>query len=264
MDFTKVVVIGENPESVAKNYAGVPMIIVYPSHARPSREILLRRDVTVLYSDYAIYPDIESLKIVRDMLYYLLNTSNLSSDDRVLVVFQKRGEVYEIKLDLGDMRYPTLIEALGDRLSGELIEKLLRLSMSIAKRGREGIPTGALFVVGDVQNVKKYLIQKIANPIKSLALEEKSVLHEENFETLREFATMDGAMIIDSRGYVVTCGAYIKTLFVEEWLADGLGGRHLAGKSITRLTRAVSFVVSSEGTIRIYRDGDLVYELDSF
>ena len=136
--------------------------------------------------------------------------------------------------------------------------------MSIAKKGREGVPTGALLVVGDVQNVKKYIIQKIANPIKSLSLEERSIMKEDNFETLREFATMDGATIIDSRGYVVTCGAYIKNLFVEEWAVDGLGGRHLAGRSITRLTRAISFVISSEGTIRVYRDGDLVYKLDSF
>ncbi len=264
MEFTKVIVVGDDPESIAREFTGYPLILVYPAHRRPSREFMLRRDVTVLYSDFSAYPDIESLKIVRDMVYYLLNTSELRSDDIVLVVFRKRGEEYRIKLNLGEMRYPTLVSEIGDRLSGEVIENLLRLSMHIAKKGREGIPTGALLVVGDVQNVKKYLIQKIANPIKSLALEERSILREDNFDTLREFATMDGAMIIDSRGYVVTCGAYIKALYVEEWLADGLGGRHLAGKSITRLTRAVSFVVSSEGTIRIYRDGRMVYELDSF
>ena len=264
VDFTKVVIIGEDPEREAREYLGYPLIIIYPNHKNPSREFLIRKDVTILHSEYSHYPDIESMKIVRDMVFYLLNTSHLNQDDMVLVIFDKLGEKYEILLDLSKMKYPTLISELGDRLSGEIIENLLRLSMAVAKKGREGIPTGALFVVGDSSNVKRYIIQKIANPIKSLSIEERSILDERNFDTLREFATMDGAMIIDSRGYVLTCGAYIKTLFVEEWLADGLGGRHLAGKSITRLTRAISFVVSSEGTIRIYRDGRLVYELDSF
>jgi len=262
VNITKVVAMGDNPESLVEEYINFPLIIIYPKHVNPSRNILTLKNATVLYAEYSSYPDIESIKIMRDVIFYLLNASYIRADDKILVLFEKQGEHYELLMNMTEMKYPMLLHRLADRLSGALVESLLRLSMAIAKKGREGIPTGALFVVGDSQNVKKYLIQKISNPIKSLSLIERSILDESNFETLREFATMDGAMILDSRGYVITCGAYIKSLLVDE--VDKLGGRHLAGKSITKLTRAVSFVVSSEGTIRVYRDGLQVYELDSF
>ncbi len=264
MEITKVLVVGDNPEKLAVEYMDYPLIVIYPKNRAPTKNILTQKNVTVLYSEYTTYPDIESLKIVRDMLFYLLNTSYLNSNDVVLLLFEKNGEKYQITLDLREMQYPLLVSRLGDLLDGEIIENILRLSMEVIRKGREGMPTGALFIVGDEQNVKKYIIQKIANPIKSLSRRERLVTDPENMDTLREYAIMDGAMVIDSMGYVVTCGAYVKSLFVDEANGEGFGGRHLAGLSITKLTRAISFVVSSEGTIRVYRDGKIVYQLDSF
>ncbi|MFP4609231.1 MAG: diadenylate cyclase [Candidatus Aenigmatarchaeota archaeon] len=43
---------------------------------------------------------------------------------------------------------------------------------------------------------------------------------------------------------------------------DGLGGRHLAASYISDKTNAVALVVSTEGTIRIYKDGENIYEVD--
>ena len=44
---------------------------------------------------------------------------------------------------------------------------------------------------------------------------------------------------------------YMKMLEVQA----GLGGRHLAAASITRASRAIAIVVSSSGTIRVFKGG---------
>ncbi len=264
MDYHRIVIMGDNPGELAKEYRGKRLVLIYPRGKNPKSDVLLNKNIMVLHSEYSDFPDIESLKIIRDWIFYLLNASIIGQDERILFVFSKKGERYEISMDMRELMYPSILEMLNDRLPGELVEKLLRLAMSIVLKGREGYPMGALLVVGDVHNVERYIIQKIGNPLKSLSPHLRNVLNEENFETLREFAMMDGAMIIDSRGYAITCGAYIKSLFVDEWSSENLGGRHLAGQSITKLTRAVSFVVSSEGEIRIYKDGRKIYELEGF
>ncbi len=263
-DVDKVVVMGDDPEKIALQYTDKNVIIVYPRNRRPTAEALLRKNFVRIFSDYSRYPDIETLDIIKDTLLYLLNSSYITSKDRVLVIFSKRGENHRLFFDLSAMKLPTLLEILGDRIEKELVEKLVKLCISIVKRGREGNPAGALFIVGDTNNVKKYILQKIANPLEGLDADQRNLMRDKNFDTIREFALMDGATIVDERGLALSCGAYVKNLEIEEWLMDGKGGRHLAARSITKLTKAVSFVVSAEGIIRIYKDGKLVYELKDF
>ncbi len=264
MEFDKVIIAGDDPESVLDEFIGQNIILIYPMHKKPSGRVLSMKNVEVLYSEFTKYPDIESLKVVRDILMYLLNSGMVQRDERVLFVFEKLGERYQIEINLSSLRYPTIVSLLRNRLSGELVEMLLRLSMSVVMKGREGHPVGAIFIVGDLRNVQKYVIQRISNPMRSIPPESRYILDESNIDSLREYATMDGAMLFDNRGYAMACGVYVKTLFVDEWSAHGLGGRHLAAMSISKLTRAVSFAISSEGTVRIYMDGKMIYELDGF
>ena len=261
---TKIVIMGDDPESIASAYEDKEVILIYPKGKRPRAEMLLKRNVVRIFSDYAKYPDIEDLELIKDTIFYLLNASYISSKDRVLVLFSKEGEEHKLFFDMSKMNLPNLVNMVSDRINGEIVENVLKLAMSIVKKGREGTPAGALFIVGDTKNVKKYVIQKIANPISGIDIEMRSVLREDNFDTLREFAIMDGATLIDDRGYVVSSGVYVKNLSIEEWLMDGFGGRHLAARSITKLTKAISFSVSAEGTISVYRDGEKIYEFRDF
>ncbi len=260
----KVVLMGEDPEKLVGEYLDKPLIVVYPRNKRPTAQMLLKRNVIKVFSDYASYPDIEDLTLIRDTIFYLLNASYLASKDRVLVIFSKRGEEHRLFFDLSLMKLPILLDMIGDRVDREIVENVLKLSMSIVKKGREGTPAGALFIVGDTQNVMKYVVQKIANPVNGIDREMRNVLNEENFDTIKEFAIMDGATLIDEDGYVVSTGVYVKNLLVDEWILDGHGGRHLAARSITKLTRAISFAVSTEGIIRVYKDGKEIYELKDF
>ncbi len=261
---TKVVVMGDDPESFIDGYEDKDLIIVYPRGKRPGSKFLLKKNVVRIFSDYSTFPDIETLTIIRDTLLYLLNSSAISTDDRVLFIFEKEGEHHRLFFDMRKLQLPILLEMLSDRLDGEIVEYLLKLSMSIVKKGREGVPAGALFIVGDSSNVMRYVVSKIANPVKGIDRRMRFVLDENNFDTIREFAIMDGATVVDRNGYLIASGVYVKNLAVDEWFIDGFGGRHLAARAITKLTKAISFVVSSEGTIRIYRDGKMIYEFNNF
>ena len=265
VDYTKIVLMGDDPEKITLDYSGsATLIMVYPKNKRPNSSFLLKKNIKIITSEMSHFPDIESMETIKNFLFYLINISIFEPKDHILLIFEKRGERYEITLDMSKLRYPTLISVLRDRLSPKLIENVLRLSMSIIRKGREGFPVGALLIVGDFNKVKKYIIQKIANPMRSMDLLNRNVLKSDNFDTLREFAVMDGAMLIDERGYAMSCGSYVKLVSVDEWLSDGIGGRHLAGQAISKLTRAISFVISSEGSIRVYRDGHKIYEMESF
>jgi len=260
----KIVVMGEDPENLAKEYLDRHIIIVYPKNRKPTAQILLKKNVVKIFSDYAAYPDIEDLVLIRDTIFYLLNASYITSKDRVLVIFSKRGEEHRLFFDLTTMKIPSLLDILADRIDREIVESIIKLAIGIVKKGREGTPAGALFIVGDIPNVMKYVVQKIANPVNGIDVSLRNVLNPENFDTIKEFALMDGATLVDEEGYVVSTGVYVKNLVVDEWLLDGHGGRHLAARSITKLTKAISFAVSSEGTIRVYKDGKMIYELKDF
>ncbi len=260
----KIVVMGEDPEKLAFKFKDKKVIIVYPRNKRPTAEALLHKNFVRVFSDYTHYPEMESLEIIKDTLLYLLNSSYITSRDRVLVLFSKQGEEHRLFFDLSMLKLPTLMDNLSDRLDKRIVERMVKLCINIVKKGREGSPAGALFIVGDTRNVKRYLLQKIANPMEGIEPERRDVMRDENLDTIREFAIMDGATIVDDKGIVVSCGSYVKNLEIDEWLLDGKGGRHLAAQSITRFTKAIGFVVSSEGVIRIYRDGKLIYELKNF
>jgi len=260
----KVVIMGDDPEKIAMKYRDRRVIIIYPKNKRPTAEVLLHKNFVRLFSDYSSYPDLESLEIIKDTILYLLNASYITSKDKLLLIFSKRGEEHKLFFDLSSMKLPTLLEMLQDRVDRKLVEKLVRLCIGIVKRGREGTPAGALFIVGDWKNVRKYILQKIANPMEGIEKGKRDIMDDKNIDTIREYALMDGATIIDDRGIVISSGAYVKNLEIGEWLMNGKGGRHLAAQSITKFTKAIGFVVSTEGVIRVYKDGKLIYELKDF
>ena len=264
MEPNVLVLMGDDPEKMLDDFKDIPrVIIVYPRGRGPTAKVLIRKDVDIIQSDYSTIPDFSDLDLIRDALLYLINASYLGAKDRVLVAFSKNGEHHRLYFDLSSMALPSLMESLSDFLDKEVVEGIMRIAMSVVRRGREGNPAGALFIVGDVDNVMKHAVQKIANPMPSIPLEERNVRNEENHESIREFAMMDGATLVDEDGFVRATGIYIKTLSIDDWIVDG-GGRHLAAQAITNITKAVSFVVSSEGTIRVYRNGKMIFELKDF
>jgi DNA integrity scanning protein DisA with diadenylate cyclase activity len=153
-----------------------------------------------------------------------------------------------------------LKKQLEDRIDLKLLEVLLNISFDIAREGREGRILGSLFVVGDKKNVMKSSRPLIINPFKGHTKKERDILNKDNWETIKEFAQLDGAIIVDEKGMVEAAGRYISVSW-DIYLQSGLGGRHLAGASISKTTKAIAVTVSASGVIRIFKDGDEIFKV---
>ncbi len=97
----------------------------------------------------------------------------------------------------------------------------------------------------------------VLNPFEGHAEKDRNILDESLWETAKEFAQIDGAFVVRGDGVVMAAGRYVDTEGHLE-IQAGLGGRHLAAASITRASHAVAIVVSTSGTIRVFKSGRVI------
>ena len=175
---------------------------------------------------------------------------------RILALATNRGalDVLAVFDAARDLELGHLRDEVGGRVPMPVVDRVLRLASELAHEGREGKPVGTLFVLGDAENVMTRSRQAVLNPFHGHAPEARSVLREEAWETLKEFAQLDGAFVVREDGVVLAAGRYMD-LEEAPLLQAGLGGRHLAAASITKRTKAVAIAVSSNGAIRVFKDG---------
>lgn len=155
-------------------------------------------------------------------------------------------------------------DPLPEHLRAEVIERVIDLASELGNEGREGKPVGALFVVGDADRVLPLTRQLVINPFRGYSEAERNILDPAFEETVKEFASIDGAFMVRGDGVVETCGAYIKTASQDEYeLPRGLGARHHAAAAITSLTDALAVTVSeSTGTVTVFRRGCVITEIE--
>ena len=165
--------------------------------------------------------------------------------------------------DLGKSKIQrTLIEC-ADRVDPKVLKAVLTVSLSIAQKGREGKKIGTAFVIGDVDEVLKRSRQLILNPYEGHHEKDRDITDPSNWESVREFAQLDGVFILDENGIIVSAGRYLEVSAKDVKLKPGLGGRHLACAAITRETEAISVVISeSGGDITVYKDGEELLEIN--
>ncbi|MBF0275884.1 MAG: DNA integrity scanning protein DisA nucleotide-binding domain protein [Nitrospinae bacterium] len=155
------------------------------------------------------------------------------------------------------------IPTISDDIPAALFEAVLNLAVEIASEGREGKPVGAIFVIGDHEKVLQLTRQLIRNPFKGYSDNEKSIFDPDLRETIKEFSTIDGAFILDSKGTVISAGTYLSAALTKEDFPQGLGSRHIASAGITSLTESVAIVISeSTGTVRIFKHGVIFMEIE--
>ncbi|MCX7642568.1 MAG: diadenylate cyclase [Armatimonadetes bacterium] len=154
-------------------------------------------------------------------------------------------------------------QLLTEHVNPEVFEQVLELAIQIAAEGREGKPLGALFVVGDYENVSRYATQLVLNPFKGYDESERNILDPRLAETIKEFCAIDGAFLIRGDGVIEAAGAFLHPGFPHEDLPMGLGARHAAAAGITAVTNAVAITISaSTGTVRVFRKGKMVIEIE--
>lgn len=132
----------------------------------------------------------------------------------------------------------------------------LRLALEIGREGREGKPIGTAFIIGDGDAILAISHQLILNPYLGHPPEVTTILDRANWESVKEFALLDGMFVIDASGAVIAAGRYLDVDTKSVSLPSGLGGRHRAAAAATCLLPVVAVVISeSGGTIRVFSDG---------
>jgi len=144
-----------------------------------------------------------------------------------------------------------------------VFEELLRIAVELAHQGREGKPVGTIFVLGDSERVIQLSRQMIFNPFQGYPEEERNILDPSLRETIKEFASLDGAFIIRDDGVILSAGRYLNASIEDASLPQGLGSRHAAAAGITALTDAIAIVISeSTGDVRIFKNGKIFMEIE--
>lgn len=140
--------------------------------------------------------------------------------------------------------------------------RLLEFALRLAAEGREGRAVGTIFVLGDVDASSNHIRQLILNPCAGHPPDMRSIHRHGFFETIREFAAIDGAFIVNREGIVESAGTYLDVPTRESELQAGLGARHAAAAGVSRMSDAIAIVVSeSSGTVHVFDQGRSVLEL---
>lgn len=145
----------------------------------------------------------------------------------------------------------------------ELLQ-VLTIALRFASEGREGKPIGTIFVVGEVEELRKHISPLILNPLKGHNQKTRSIHDSAFLETMRELAALDGAFIITPKGVVEYAGVYLDAPVSKKMnLPKGLGSRHMAAAAITAKTSSVAVVISeSSSKITVFCQGQVIMSLD--
>ena len=197
-----------------------------------------------------------------------LSQDVIMSQDNVIILVGVKGSTIDTLQVVRPNEEFSLVQALGKGRSKKAVrrvvfQRVISIALELSTEGREGKSVGGFFVIGDSEKVAEHTEQLIMNPFRGYPEDMRSVLDDRLVETIKEFSTIDGAFVIRGDGVVLSAGTLIRTAMVDEDLPKGLGARHAAAAGITRLTSAVAITVSeSDGTVRIWRKGKMVTELE--
>jgi DNA integrity scanning protein DisA with diadenylate cyclase activity len=177
---------------------------------------------------------------------------DLESYQGILVLSPKKSSFYKAILEC------------GERIDPETVRAILNIAVSLASKGREGKSIGTAFVIGDVREVLKRSRQLVINPFEGHSAEARNIKDPYIWETIREFAQLDGVFVVDDDGTVIAAGRYLDVSASDLKIKPGLGARHMACAAITQETEAIAIVVSeSGGDITIFKDGKEILRLSS-
>ena len=204
---------------------------------------------------------------VQFTLMYLLSRKVFSQTDIIVNVFGQPGSgfldsIRLTRLEDAEIPFSSATEGFPEDLEISTFTRVLQVATQIALEGREGKPVGTLFVVGDYDGVVQYTRQMIANPFHGYPREDRNILDPSIEETVKEFARIDGAFIINGDGTIESAGTYLSGQPTAEEMHSGLGARHAAAQGISAVSSALAVAISeSTRKISVFKSGRLIMEL---
>jgi DNA integrity scanning protein DisA with diadenylate cyclase activity len=143
----------------------------------------------------------------------------------------------------------------------DVLERLLELSIEIAREGREGRRIGTVFTLGEADRVLTLSRPLILDPLAGHAPSRTSIFDESACGTIKELAQLDGAFVVRADGAIQSASRYLDTTAEGVDLPLGLGTRHLAAAAISKKVGIVAIVVSESAVVRVFCQGRLIAEL---
>jgi len=215
------------------------------------------------------FPGLNRTKQVEVSLLFGVSAGLFRSGERVVSVSGVSGSgfldtlmVIDVDAEFSPFLSNSTSTILGD-VEPQVMEITLQIAMDLSREGREGRAIGAVFVLGDYAKVMKSCQQMVINPFRGYRDDEKSIIDPFLEETVKEFATIDGAFVIRGDGVVMSAGVFLKPGKTATDLPAGLGARHTAAAAITATTAAVSVVVSqSTGGVTVFKNGKCILALE--
>jgi DNA integrity scanning protein DisA with diadenylate cyclase activity len=119
----------------------------------------------------------------------------------------------------------------------DVLQRLMDLSIEIAREGREGRRIGTLFTLGEADLVLARSRPLILDPLAGHAPARTSIFDENLRGTVKELAQLDGAFVVDADGTVRSACRYLDVAVEDVGLRLGLGSRHLAAASVSKQIR---------------------------
>ncbi|MFP4162779.1 MAG: PTS sugar transporter subunit IIA [Chitinispirillaceae bacterium] len=199
-----------------------------------------------------------------------LSRGFLNREDKVVCVSgNSRNGLFDtvVSIDIAmeyEFFFLTSQSLLPQDVKPEVLERVIGLAGEIAVEGREGKPTGTIFVLGDTNTVNAYVRQLIINPFRGYSEAERNIMDPGLVETIKEFASIDGAFVVTGDGIILSAGSYLRPQLSEspEPLPGGFGARHAAAAGITGCTKALAVTISeSTGMVNIFMSGAIMMSL---
>ncbi|MGA1819834.1 MAG: DNA integrity scanning protein DisA nucleotide-binding domain protein [Thermoplasmatota archaeon] len=163
----------------------------------------------------------------------------------------------------GDM--DTILDRVMSAKGGKkaVLERTLEILIGLSLKGYEGKPVGAIFLIGDIEGLRRHTSQMIINPFRGWR--DINIMDDKQRATFESFCQLDGAFILDHRGYAHYAGRMIHVNGENDCEANapversidrtGTGTRARASRYITERTKTVAVSLSHSGEITLFERG---------
>jgi DNA integrity scanning protein DisA with diadenylate cyclase activity len=200
-----------------------------------------------------------SIVPIKTVLIEAINKRYIEKGEKVVCVQDPNlGSGYQGLLfifDVDEIFFKIGQQKLSEYISSEIVEATINLAKEIGEEGREGRKIGTAFIIGDPQELNKHLKQMIINPFYNIT-DKPKITDPDLKETIKNFAQLDGAFVINQEGEILSAGTYIDINTAELDFPDGFGTKHRACAALTKETNAIAVVVSeSGGKVRVLKQG---------
>jgi len=201
---------------------------------------------------------------IKEIIIKAIKLNHVKKDSKIILVYDdsisREMTLGTIVLEVSKVLYRIAKFKLSEFMENEtVLEKIINIAEEIRNEGREGKKVGALFVIGDEKELNKYIKPLILNPFHGYPEEIRDLFKNDLTETIKEYAQLDGAFIINNKGIIVSAGTYIDIDTSDVKRYYGWGTKHLAAVAITSKTNSIAVLISESGNlIKIFKNGKLI------